>query len=246
MKWKRVPGFTRYAVSDAGAVRRVERVYTAMSGKCAQIANNSGYSCVNMTSDDGRHCKVPVHTLVMLAFVGPRSPDLMVCHNDGVKTNNRISNLRYGTAASNSADAILHGALPRGERHKHAKLTNAQAREVHARCAKNESHADIAAEFGITSTAVCNIARRKSWRCLGLPKLKHVRCLSDSNVLEAAKLVASGMSKSEAGRRFGASPQAIHDALKRRLPRLFRLRHPDRANLFELRAMPGNDRGTAA
>ncbi len=49
-----------------------------------------------------------VHWVVMLAFVGPCPKGLIVCHNDGDKTNNRLSNLRYDTQRSNALDRTKH------------------------------------------------------------------------------------------------------------------------------------------
>jgi hypothetical protein len=45
-----------------------------------------------------------VHDLVLLAFVGAKPAGLEVCHGDGVKTNNRLSNLRYDTRSANALD----------------------------------------------------------------------------------------------------------------------------------------------
>jgi len=35
-----------------------------------------------------------------------------VCHNDGDPHNNRVSNLRWGTASENALDAVRHGTHP--------------------------------------------------------------------------------------------------------------------------------------
>jgi hypothetical protein len=52
----------------------------------------------------------------MLAFVGPRpAPDIEVLHGDGNGSNNRLSNLRYGTVQENAEDRELHGTVCRGD-----------------------------------------------------------------------------------------------------------------------------------
>ena len=54
---------------------------------------------------------VYVHELVLLAFVGPRPAMDERCeirHLDGDKTNNHLSNLKYGTVKENAADRKLH------------------------------------------------------------------------------------------------------------------------------------------
>ena len=44
------------------------------------------------------------HTLVMQTFVGIPEEYQVICHNDDIKTNNHISNLRYDTQKSNMHD----------------------------------------------------------------------------------------------------------------------------------------------
>lgn len=52
---------------------------------------------------------VTVHGLVAEVFIGPRPEGLDVCHNDGDKSNNRASNLRYDTHSENQKDEVRAG-----------------------------------------------------------------------------------------------------------------------------------------
>jgi hypothetical protein len=45
-----------------------------------------------------------------------------VCHNDGDRKNNALTNLRYGTRKENMADRKVHGDQPLGEALPWAKL----------------------------------------------------------------------------------------------------------------------------
>jgi hypothetical protein len=56
-----------------------------------------------------------VHHLVLLAFVGPRPSGMECCHGDGNNGNNKLSNLRWDTHASNEADKLKHGTDNRAE-----------------------------------------------------------------------------------------------------------------------------------
>jgi len=220
MIWKVIPGYSRYEVNECGEIRRIARIGNWLPGPVSVSRSDRGYCFVSVTTDDGEYRKIQVHQLLMLAFVGPPPPSKMVCHWDGDPGNNTRANLRYGTDQENAADRLRHGRMVRGEDHVLAKLTEDQARTIYARCAANEAHADIAGDYGITCASVCNIGRRKTWKCLDLPRLKHVRRLSDGDVLEIAELIRAGTNKSEAGRRFKTSPQAVSYALKYRLPRI--------------------------
>jgi hypothetical protein len=51
----------------------------------------------------------------------------------------------------------------RGERHSHAKLTEALVREIRARVAAGEVQRHLAAEYGVSVATICNIVSRKIW-----------------------------------------------------------------------------------
>lgn len=68
--------------------------------------------------------KRTVHSLVALAFIGPRPHGYEVCHNNGNPLDNRVDNLRYGTSADNKLDQVRHGT--------HEKAARAECRRGHA------------------------------------------------------------------------------------------------------------------
>lgn len=118
-EWRPVPGHEgAYEVSSLGQVRSLDRwiTFPSRSGTASGRAvkgrvldgwrNADGYRMVGIA---GRQCYV--HALVAEAFFGPRPPGMEVCHADGSRDNNHISNLRYDTRAGNAADAIRHGTM---------------------------------------------------------------------------------------------------------------------------------------
>lgn len=50
-----------------------------------------------------------VHVLVLEAFVGPRPPGMECLHSNDVGTDNRLSNLRWGTHSENLNDLVRNG-----------------------------------------------------------------------------------------------------------------------------------------
>jgi hypothetical protein len=128
-EWRPVVGHEgRYAVSDQGRVRSLDRVIVDSEGRhrrwrgriLSAAILSTGYLAVTLPGPRTS----AVHALVLAAFVGPR-PDGMYClHNNGDQTDNRACNLRYGTASENSIDTILHGNNPRSQKteclHGHA------------------------------------------------------------------------------------------------------------------------------
>jgi hypothetical protein len=105
--WKSVVGFEgRYEISDQGRVRnlRTRRLLKLNGVRYIHVALQ-----VNGVREDRS-----VHKLMLAAFVGPCPVGLHALHWDDVKKNNVLSNLRYGTAEDNCADATRNGARRRG------------------------------------------------------------------------------------------------------------------------------------
>lgn len=116
-RWLPIPGYEGlYEVSDLGRVRSVARVVDrggrplTVPGKMLRpLKHGGGYRMVNLWRDgEGRF--LLVHQLVLRAFVGPPPEKHIGLHGLGGPTDNRLSNLRWGTYADNMRDAVLHGA----------------------------------------------------------------------------------------------------------------------------------------
>ena len=113
-RWAAIPGYVgSYEVSDQGRVQSLERVVNGpngrhtLRGQIMRGGHNGRYRTV-ILSDRGRVKNYTVHSLVMLAFVGPRPAGMDVCHNDGDHLNNALENLRYDTRVANMEDARRH------------------------------------------------------------------------------------------------------------------------------------------
>ena len=116
--WKPVPGYEgRYEVSDIGRVRSLDRAVICMGEiKGAYVSRKKGRVLRPGPSNYG-HLSVVlgrgktrmVHELVLRAFVGDPPDKHECCHNNGDPTDNRLSNLRWGTRSENIRDAINHG-----------------------------------------------------------------------------------------------------------------------------------------
>ena len=104
-----------------------------------------------------------VHRIVARAYLGRRPAGMDVRHLDGVKTNNRVWNLAYGTRKENMDDNLRHGKRNRGERCGLAKLTQAKADFIRGMVAAGTSQARVATRFGISQPQVSAIVHRKYW-----------------------------------------------------------------------------------
>lgn len=164
-----VPNFEgRYEVSDWGRVRSLD--HTDRRGQkrkgrfLSSGLNRYGYPQVGL-SLHGKLKTFTAHRLVLTVFVGPRLEGMQCCHNDGVKANNHLSNLRWDTCLSNMRDKAKHGTQSRmqGELHGQAVLIEQDIREIRARCANGESQRTVARSFGIGQTQVSRIVTGKRW-----------------------------------------------------------------------------------
>ena len=110
--WRAVPGYEgTYEVSDQGRVRSLDRFdYCGRLQEGKFLIGNLelGYRKVSL-SKLGRQKKFRVHRLVMLAFIGPLPEGMVTRHLNGMKDDNRLCNLQYGTQSENMQDNLKHG-----------------------------------------------------------------------------------------------------------------------------------------
>lgn len=154
--WKPVVGYEGlYEVSDLGNVRSVDRTVWHSRGfemtlKGKPLAQNprGGYLRACLTKD-GKHKTISVHKLVLEAFVGKRPDGQDICHNNGNRTDNRLTNLRYDTKSGNAKDMVKHGThnfgrrevCPRGHLLKQPNLMKSQTMVGSRSCwACNRTH----------------------------------------------------------------------------------------------------------
>lgn len=162
-RWRSVDGFDGYEVSDFGRVRswkclgRSKEVLTEPRPR-KLVPDREGYLTVILRRDGKSFC-VKVATMVAVAFVGPRPIGMEVRHIDGCNTNNRYSNLTWGSRRDQFEDQVRHGTDTRGERNGGAKLTNAQAAEVRLRLAIGCRGLDLAKKLGVSQATIARIKK---------------------------------------------------------------------------------------
>ncbi len=118
------------------------------------------------TGKNRKHTNKLIHVLVLEAFVGPRPKGAFACHYDGDPTNNRLSNLRWDTWASNIADMRRHGTLAAGADKPQAKLTDEDVIAIRCLRRRGVQISRIADVFGVSGTTVSKIAAGKKWKHL--------------------------------------------------------------------------------
>lgn len=105
-------------VSKCGRICRLKP-----SGSCYELkqsADRDGYLRVSISR---RH--LLVHRVVYETFVSPLVHGLVVCHLDGNKKNNHVSNLLQATQRENISHKVGHGTQLFGDMHPRCKIPDA-------------------------------------------------------------------------------------------------------------------------
>ena len=112
-RWLPIPGATGYEASDLGRIRSSRPCRNLPVPRVlASKKNMGGYVVFRIRLDDGRYVYKSAHRLVMEAHVGPMPDGMVTRHLNGVRSDNRLTNLAYGTSSQNARDTITHGNNP--------------------------------------------------------------------------------------------------------------------------------------
>lgn len=211
--WKQVVGYEGfYEVSDAGVIKGVNRVIVGRWGEqrrpervLAIHRDGHGYAHVVLCRD-GRSKTTKVHRIVLEAFVGPKDDKVEACHKNGIRTDNRLCNLRWGTKSSNSDDRVKHGTAPVGENNPKSKLTNRQVMEIYDQTKLGQVYGVIADRYDVSEATVSHIACGRTWSHLTGHELVRARETVTSDLaLTISTLRGGGMTLNEIAERLDIS-----------------------------------------
>lgn len=154
--WKAVPGYDQYEVSDRGQVRRKDGFTSdghRHKGRVLKRVLNQGRWELNLCKD-GKVRLFHSYVLVLLAFRGPCPPGFEARHVDDDSSNDKLSNIYWGTHSENMRDACINGRLP-------TKLKPSDVLEIKQSKASDK---DLGKKFGVTFKMVRLIRRGKARR----------------------------------------------------------------------------------
>lgn len=166
-RWKPIPNWEFYEVSDRGRVRRAHDHYEIVifdsPGDRPTVALKWG------KREDGkaRTLRTYVARLMLLAFVGPPpTPKHETRHLDDIADHNVLSNLCWGTHSENMQDFVRNGLSRTGEKHPLARLTQTEVlaiRKEYKPYKKGRGIKDLAAKYGISVQHTRQIVQRTRW-----------------------------------------------------------------------------------
>ncbi len=161
MRWLPIPGYEGlYEVSSTGLCRGLKWGSSPIIRKTT-VNKANGYINV-ILSKNGRPKNFRVHRLVLMAFSGiPTKDRNHGRHLNGIKTDNRIENLKWGTCLENQMDKVFHGKLngaKRGQAHHNATLTGVEVKKIRILLREGVYQKDIAYIFGVDQSHVSRIS----------------------------------------------------------------------------------------
>jgi hypothetical protein len=164
--WRAVIGFPGYEISDQGQVKSLPRRNLQGAMRRGRIlkhdVNWAGYHLVRLARDGVKHARL-VHRLVLETFTGACPEGLQSRHLNGVRSDNRLCNLEWGTIQENRADQKRHGTGIQGARNPKAVLTEIDVERVLDLRRFGLSQAVIGRQIGVHQAHVSKLLRGKHW-----------------------------------------------------------------------------------
>jgi hypothetical protein len=106
-----------------------------------------------------------IHVLMANTFLGRKDSTLEICHNNGIKTDCRLENLRLDTKSSNEKDKVLHGTSNRGEQCGQNKYKTELILKI-----RNELNTitpkEISKKYNISYPYIIKIKNKERWSWL--------------------------------------------------------------------------------
>lgn len=124
--------------------------------------NHNGYQTVCFSINGVKKTHL-VSRLVLIAFAGPppaARPN--ACHGDGVKSNNSLGNLRWGSHEENEDDKRRHGTYNNSR--PNIRLTSRDVLTIKERLGKGEPAIRLAQEFNVSYNCIYDIKSGTTWR----------------------------------------------------------------------------------
>lgn len=164
-EWRQIFEWPEYEVSNLGRIRRKS---AAMGATVGAIINpwktKNKYLAVGLSRKSVVKTKL-VHRLVAETWIGSVN-GMDVCHNNGIRHDNRLENLRIDTRKGNMKDIYKHDTHIRGERCGTNKYSEVLMRQIKKEINSGGVIRQIAFKHGIPPPTLYAVAKGKIWSWL--------------------------------------------------------------------------------
>jgi hypothetical protein len=156
-------GFPGYAVASDGGFWSCRQYGRWIQRKT--YPTNLGYAQLKMNVN-GRQRMFAAHRAILIAFSGENHPNLDVRHLNGIRNDNRLENLSWGTRSENMLDSLTYGtkvhcqSRPK-ERNGRARLTSS---DIVAIRASSDPRSELALQYGVGKSTIGHVLRGDTWK----------------------------------------------------------------------------------
>ena len=173
---KRCPSYPGYSVTEDGHIFTHRRRFGKGKGHGGGVTidndfnkelnpynGHGGYPYFSIKTK-GVQRSIPLHTLLLDAFVGERPEGSETRHLDSNPLNNSLDNLCYGSRKENAGDLMLCDNHSIGIKHGMAILSEADVRNIRSIHALGETIASVARKYQRGETTIREIVKRTHWK----------------------------------------------------------------------------------
>jgi DNA-binding NarL/FixJ family response regulator len=198
-----------YSISTSGNVRNNSTGYILNP-----FMTDRGYLQVTIQfSNKTTRTSVNVHKLVARAFISNLEMHPVVNHLDGVKTNNRATNLEWTTHAANNEHAVKMGLIASGEDSYLAILSEEDVVAIIERLRSGCRNADLSREFNVAPNTVDDIRCNRTWRYLERQPIAGngvKRKIAAEDIPEIREYFVKGLSDRTISKKYGVAPATVN------------------------------------
>lgn len=172
-----IPNYSNYFVDSNGDLFTRNWKNCGITRKVKPAKDKKGYLRTVMVSDNGVYSTIRVHRVVATAAIPNHECKPFINHINGVKDDNRPSNLEWCTAKENTRHAIDNGLfvfqtpersinkeIKRGSKNGQSILTESDVIKIRAmHKPRIVTRAMLAEQFGVSEYCIKDVLSRKSW-----------------------------------------------------------------------------------
>lgn len=206
IQFAKIPNYSGYMAGSDGTVWHVKK---SGSMQLKVKARRDGYLSATLSSL-GKAKSFAVHRLVLMAFVGMPEEGQECRHLNGVKHDNRLSNLAWGTRSENHADKKVHGTEIIGTKNHNHVLTDDQVRSARSDYESGMSYRTLASKYDVSLSSIRSAITGATWSHIGCPaKSRRLGQLSDDVVSEIRVRLSMGIKGRQIAKDMGVREDVV-------------------------------------